>query len=114
MGVAPAAAEVAVVTGAVVQGVCVQQYAAAAAWVRQQASCIGGAAGGGGRGHDCNGWQAASMRAAAGSGWGVHATACSEVACVQQHAAAAACVWQRVGAASSRIAMEDSDGTRQR
>ncbi len=32
MDVAPAAAEVAVVTGAVVQGACVQQYAAAAAW----------------------------------------------------------------------------------
>jgi hypothetical protein len=88
MGVAPAAAEVAVVKGAVVQGACVQQYAAAAAWVRQQAVCVGGAAGGGGRGHDRNGWQAASMGAAVGSRCGVHATACSEAACVQQREAA--------------------------
>ncbi len=88
MDVAPAAAELAVVTGAVVQGACVQQYAAVAAWVRQRAACVGGAAGGGGWGHDCNGWQAASVRAAAGSGCGVRATACSRAACVQQHAAA--------------------------
>ncbi len=85
---APAAAEVAVVTGAVVQGACMQQYAAAVAWVRQQAVCVGGAAGGGGWGHDQNGWQTASMRAAAGSGCGVRATACSGAACVQQRAAA--------------------------
>ncbi len=77
MDVAPAAAEVAVVMGAVVQGGCVQQYAAEAAWVRQQAACVGGAAGGGGWGHDCNGWQAAS----------VHAAVAADVACVQQHAA---------------------------
>jgi hypothetical protein len=83
MDVAPATAEVAVVTGAVVQGACVQQYAAAAAWVRQQAVCVGGAAGGGGWGHYCNGWQAASVRAAAGSRCGVCATACSGAACVQ-------------------------------
>jgi hypothetical protein len=89
MDVAPAAAEVAVVTGAVVQGVCMQQYAAAAAWVRQQAACVGGAAGGSGQGHNCNGWQAASVHAAAGSGCGMHATACSGAACVQQRAAAA-------------------------
>ncbi len=38
MDMAPAAAEVAVVTGAVMQGACVQQYAAAAAWVRQASS----------------------------------------------------------------------------
>jgi hypothetical protein len=38
MNVAPVAAEEAVVTGAVVQGACVQQYAAAAAWVRQLAA----------------------------------------------------------------------------
>ncbi len=56
MDVAPAVAEVAVVTGAVVQGACVQQYAAAVAWVRQQAAGIGVAIGGGRRGHDCNGW----------------------------------------------------------
>jgi hypothetical protein len=88
MDMAPVAAEVAVVTGAVVLGACVQQYAAAAAWVQQQAACVGGAAGGGGRGHNCNGWQAASMRAAAGSGCGVRATACSRATCVRQHAAA--------------------------
>ncbi len=88
MDVAPAAAEVAVVMGAVVQGACVQQYAAAAAWVWQQAVCVGGAAGGSGRGHNCNGWQPASVRVAVGSGCGMHATACSGVACVRQHAAA--------------------------
>jgi hypothetical protein len=89
MDVERAAAEVAVVTGAVVQGVCMQQYAAAAAWVRQQAACVGGAAGSGRWGHNRNGWQAASMRAAAGSGCGMRATACSGAACVQQRAAAA-------------------------
>ncbi len=106
MDVAPAAVEVAVVTGAVVQGGCVQQYAAAAAWVWQQAACVGGAAGGGGQGHDHNGWQAASVRAAVGSGCGVGATACSGVACVRQCAVAAACVWQRVRAASSTFAIK--------
>ncbi len=35
---APAAAEAAVKAGAVVEAACVQQYAAAAAWVWQQAS----------------------------------------------------------------------------
>ncbi len=89
MDMAPAAAEVAVVMGAVVQGVCVQQYAAAAAWVWQQAACIGGATGGGRLGHDCNGWQAASVHAVAGSRCGEHARACSGAACVQQRAAAA-------------------------
>ena len=106
MDVAPAAAEVAVVMGAVVQGGCVQQYAAAAASVWQRAACIGGAAGGCGWGHDCNGWQAASMRVAVGSGCGVHATACSGAACVRQCAVAAVCVWQRERAASSTIAMK--------
>jgi hypothetical protein len=77
MDVAPAAVEVAVVMGAVVQGGCVQQYAAAAAWVWQRAACVGGAAGGGGRGHNCNGWQAARVRAAVAA----------DVACVQQCAA---------------------------
>ncbi len=89
MDMAPAAAEVAVVTGAVVQGACMQQYAAEVAWVRQQAACIGGAAGGGGWGHNRDGWQAASMRAAVGSRCGMHATACSGAVCVQQRAAAA-------------------------
>ncbi len=82
MDVAPAAVEVAVVTGAVVQGACMQQYAAVVALVRQQAGCVGGAAGGGGWGHDCNGWQATSVRAAAGSGCGMRATACSGAVCV--------------------------------
>ncbi len=92
------------VTGAVVQGACMQQYAAAAAWVRQQTACVGGATGGGRRGHNHNGWQAASVRAAAGSRCGVHATAFSGVACVRQRAAAA----------SSTIAKEDSDGSQRR
>ncbi len=77
MDVAPAAVEAAVEAGAVVEATCVQQYAAAAAWVRQQAVCVCAAAGGVGQGNDCNGWQAASMRAAVGSRCGVHATACS-------------------------------------
>jgi hypothetical protein len=77
------------VMGAVVQGACMQQYAAVAAWVRQQAACVGGAAGGGRGGHNCNGWQAASMCGAVGSGCGVGATACSGVACVRQRSAAA-------------------------
>jgi hypothetical protein len=89
MDVAPAAAEVAAVMGAVVQRGCVQQYAAVAAWVWQQAACIGGAAGGSGRGHDCNGWQAASVRAAVGRGCGLRATAFSGAACVQWRAVAA-------------------------
>jgi hypothetical protein len=97
MDMPPAAAEVAVVTGAVVQGACVQQYAAATAWVRQQAACVGGAAGGGGWGHDCNGWQAASVCAAMGSGCGVHATACSGAACVRQRAVAAS-GWEQLAA----------------
>jgi hypothetical protein len=72
----------------VVQGACMQQYAAAVAWVRpiaidgRQPACV---------------WQQAA-----------------DGACVQQCAAAMACVWQRGGAASSTIAMEDSDGSRRR
>jgi hypothetical protein len=77
MDVAPAAAEVTVKAGAVVEVVCVQQYAAVAAWVRQRAACVCAAAGGGGRGNDCSGRQAASVHAAMGSGCGVHATVCS-------------------------------------
>ncbi len=76
MDVAPAAAEMAVVMGAVVQKACMQQYAAVAAWVWQQAAWIGGAAGGGGRGHDRNGWQPACVQQQA-----------VDVACVQQRAA---------------------------
>jgi hypothetical protein len=57
--------------------------------VRQRAACGSGAAGGGRGGHNCNGWQAASMRAAVGSRCGMHATACSGAACVQQRAVAA-------------------------
>jgi hypothetical protein len=83
MDVAPAAAEGAVVTGAVVQGACEQQYAAAAAWVRQRAACICRAACNGGRGHDRNGWQVASMHVSASSGCGVRATVCSGAACVR-------------------------------
>ncbi len=79
-----AAAEVAVVTGA-----------GGAKGVRAVVCSSGGvgaaarAAGSGGWGHDCNGWQAASVRAAVGSRCGMHATACSRAACVRQHAAAA-------------------------
>ncbi len=67
MDVAPAVAEVAVVTGSVVEAACVQQYAASAAWVQQRAACVCAAAGGGSRGNDCNGRQAANVRAAAGA-----------------------------------------------
>ena len=77
MDMAPAAAEAAVEGGAVVEAACVQQYAAAAAWVWQRAACISAAAGSGGWGNDCNGRHAASVWAAAGSRCGVHATACS-------------------------------------
>ena len=77
MDVVPSAAEAAVEAGAVVGAACVQQYAAAVAWVRQQAACVCVAAGGGGRGNDCDGRQAASMRAAVGSGCGMHATVCT-------------------------------------
>ncbi len=77
MDVAPAAAEAAVEVGAVVEAACVQQYAAAAAWVRQQAACVCVAAGSNGQGNDCNGRQAASVHLAVGSGCGMHATACS-------------------------------------
>ncbi len=77
MDVAPAAAEVAVEAGAVVEVACVQQYAAAVAWVRQQAVCMCAAACGGGQGNDCDGQHAASVRAAVGSGCGMHVTACS-------------------------------------
>jgi hypothetical protein len=79
MDMAPAMAEVAVEAGAVVEAACVQQYAAAVAWVRQQAACVCAAAGSGGRGNDCDGRHAASVRAAVGSGCGVHATACSGI-----------------------------------
>ncbi len=77
MDVAPAAAEAAVEMGAVGEAACVQQYAAAAAWVQQQAAWVCAAAGGGSRGNVCNGWHAASVRAAVGSGCGMHATVCS-------------------------------------
>ncbi len=77
MDVAPAAAEAAVEVGSVVEVACMQQYAAATAWVLQQTACVCAAAGGGGRGNDCDGLHAASVHAAVGSGWGVHATACS-------------------------------------
>ncbi len=75
MDVAPAAAEVAVEAGAVVEAVCVPQYASAVAWVRQQAACVCAAAGSGSRGNNRDGWHAASVGAAVGSGCGMHATA---------------------------------------
>ncbi len=53
MDVAPAVAEAAVKAGAVVEAACVQQYAAMAAWVLQQAACVCAAAGGNGQGNDC-------------------------------------------------------------
>ncbi len=77
MDVAPAAVEAAVEAGAVMEAVCMQQYAAAVAWVQQQAACVCVAASSGSRGNDRNGWQAASVHAVVGSGWGMHATACS-------------------------------------
>ncbi len=58
-------------------------------WMAGSQHGVGGAAGSGGWGHDCNGWQAASVTAAAGSGCGLRATACSGAACVRQCAAAA-------------------------
>ncbi len=89
--------------GAVVEAACVQQYAAAVAWVRQQAACVCAAAGGGGRGMIAmDGIQPACMRQ-----WAADAT------CMQQRAAAAACVQQRVGAAGSMIAMGYSHGSGQ-
>ncbi len=110
MDVAPAAAEMAVVTGAVVQGACMQQYAAAAAWVQQQAACIGGAAGGGRQGHNCK-WMAGSQHAC-GSGQRMWC-ACNSVQ--QSRVCATACIGsKRVRAASNTIAMEDSDGSRRR
>jgi hypothetical protein len=45
--------------------------------MQKQAACVCAAAGGGSRGHDCNGRQAASVRAAGGSGFSMRATACS-------------------------------------
>jgi hypothetical protein len=75
MDMAPAAAEVAVETRAVVEAACMQQYAAGAAWVRQQAACVCAAAGSGSQGNNCNGQQAASVHAAAGSRCSVHAAA---------------------------------------
>ncbi len=77
MDVAPAVAEAAVEAGAVVEAACMQQYASAAAWVRQQAVCMCAAAGGRSRGNDRGGQQAASVRAAVGIGCSVHATVCS-------------------------------------
>ncbi len=69
---APAAAEAAVEAGvAVVEAACMQQYAAAAVWVLQGAACVAGYAGNGRRGHNHNGWHAASVHAAVGSECGV-------------------------------------------
>ncbi len=52
MDAAPAAVEAAVKAGAVVEVACVQQYAAAMAWVLQQAAYVCAAAGGGGQEND--------------------------------------------------------------
>ncbi len=103
MDMAPAAAEAAVKAGAVVEAACVQQYAAAVAWVLQQAACVCAAAGSGGQGNDCkDGRQPACVRQ-----WAANE------ACMQQHAAASACVRQQAGAAGSTIAMGDSNGSGQ-
>ncbi len=94
--------------GAVVEAACMQQYAAAVAWVWQQAACVCAAAGGSGRGNDCDGRHAASgMQPACVRQWAANA------ACMQQRAAAAVCVQQRAGAAGSTIAMGYSDGSGQ-
>jgi hypothetical protein len=103
MDMAPAAAEAAVKAGAVVEAVCVQQYAVAAVWVLQQAVCVCAAAGGGGQGND----RKDSRQPACVQQWAANE------ACVQQRAAASACVWQRAGAAGSTIAMGDSNGSSQ-
>ncbi len=76
MDVAPAAAEVAVVTGAVVQGACMQQYAAVAAWVSKQRVLVELQAAADGGTIAMDGRQPACMRQRA-----------VDVACVQQHAA---------------------------
>ncbi len=103
MDVAPAAAEAAVEAGAVMEAACVQQYAAAVAWVRQRAACVCAAAGGSSWGNDCmDGVQPACVRQ-----W------VADAACMRKHAAAAACVWQQAGAAGSTIAMGYSDGSSQ-
>jgi len=47
--------------------------------------------------NDLDGWQAPSVRAAAGSGCGLHATACSGAARVRQRAAAAS-KWEQPAA----------------
>ncbi len=103
MDVAPAAAEAAVKAGAEVEAACVQQYAAAAAWVLKRAVCVCVAAGSSSQGNDRkDGRQPACMRQ-----W------VANEACMQQHAAASACFWQWAGAAGSTIAMGDSNGSGQ-
>ena len=103
MDVVPAAAEMAVKAGAVVELACMQQYAAAAVWVLQRAVCVCAAAGGGGQGNDRkDGRQPVCMRQ-----WAANE------ACMRQHAAASTCVRKRAGAAGSTIAMGDSNGSGQ-
>jgi hypothetical protein len=75
MGVAPAAAEVAVVMGAVVQGACVQQYAAAAAWVSKKRAMVEPQAAVDGGTIAMDGRQPACVQQRA-----------ADVACMQQHA----------------------------
>ncbi len=74
MDVAPAVAEVAVVTGAVVQGACGQQYAAAVAW--------------------CGSKQCALVEPQATADGGMIATDGRQPACMQQWAADVVCVQQ--------------------
>ncbi len=66
---------------AVVEVACVQQYAAAVVWLLQLAACVAGYAGVGGQGHDHNGWQAASVHAAVGSGCGVQWSGVRAIMC---------------------------------
>ena len=103
MDVAPAVAEAAVKAGAVVEAGCVQQYAAAVAWVLQQAACVCVAAGGGGQGNDRkDSRQPVCMRQ-----WSANE------ACMRQRAVASVCVRQQAGVAGSTIAMGDSNGSGQ-
>jgi hypothetical protein len=116
MHVAPAAAEVAVVTGAVVEAACKRVCSSRQQWrhgcgskqrvcVRQQAVAARGTIAMDGRQPACVRKQAADVacvrQCAMAAAW------------VQQRAAVAACVRQRAGAAGSTIAMGDSDGSGQ-
>ncbi len=88
--------------GAVVEVVCMQQYAAAAVWVRQQCACVRQQAAVAGGMIAMDGMQPACVRQ-----WA------ADAACMRQRAAAAVCVRQWAGAAGSTIAMGYSDGSGQ-